>query len=358
MAAHSSRIDWFLFGAITFLAVASLTSLASIEMSFFWRQLLWFVVAFAIFFLISRSDWRWVSSQRWFSFFLYYSCVGLLIFSHFQSETVRGTKSWITIAGIQFEPVEFMKFALILVLANFFSRRHLAAWQGKNIFLSFIYMAVPVGLVAVHPDLGSAFVIFTIWVGFLLMSGIHIPRLLLGFGAGLLCFFLLWTLVLKPYQKNRILAFVSPERDPLGINYNVTQSKIAIGSAGFFGKGFHGGTQTHLNFLPVPESDFIFAAFVEEWGFVGGALLIFSYMVILWRFVEIGMRADDNFSKFVVLGATILFLTHLLVNVGSNMGLVPVTGITLPFLSYGGSSLLTVSVLVGIIHSKKLESSI
>jgi rod shape determining protein RodA len=219
-------------------------------------------------------------------------------------------------------------------------------------------MAVPGGLVAIQPDLGSAFVVFTIWVGFLLMSGIHIPRLLLGLGAGCLGVVLLWTLVLKPYQKDRILAFVSPERDPLGINYNVTQSKIAIGSAGFFGKGFHGGTQTHLKFLPVPESDFIFAAFVEEWGFVGGVLVLFSYVVILWRFAEIGMRADDNFSKFVALGATILFLTHLLVNVGSNMGLVPVTGITLPFLSYGGSSLLTVSVLVGIIHSKKLESSI
>lgn len=358
MKKYPPGIDWFLFGAITFLTVASLTTLASIDMSFFWRQLMWFAIAFVIFFLVSRSDWRWMSSQKWFSFFLYFICIGLLVFSHFQSGTIRGTKSWVTIAGIQFEPVELMKFALILVLANFFSRRHLAAWQGKNILLSFIYMVVPAALVAVQPDLGSASVIFAIWVGFLLMSGIHIPRLLFGLGIGLLGVVLLWTLVLKPYQKDRIFAFISPERDPLGINYNVTQSKIAIGSAGFFGKGFHGGTQTHLKFLPEPETDFIFAAFVEEWGFLGGALVVLSFFIILWRFIEIGMRADDNFSKFIALGAAILFLTHLVVNVGSNMGLVPVTGITLPFLSYGGSSLLTVSVLVGIIHSKKLESSI
>ena len=357
----SSRLrdaDWMLYGSIFFLLSFSLLMLASLDMELFFRQLAWAAGALLLFFLASRADWRWLSVQRWFSYGLYAFSLALLLVSQFQRGTIRGTKSWIVVGGFQFEPVELMKLALILVLAGFFSKRYLAAWQGKNIAFSFLLAGVPGLLVAAHPDLGSAAVIFAIWIGFLLLSGIHLRRFLLGLALAALGAVLLWSFVLKPYQKDRITAFVFPERDPLGINYNVIQSKVAIGSAELFGKGFRGGTQSQLGFLPEAETDFIFAALVEEWGLFGGTLVILAYFLIIWRLTAIGARVGDNYWKFVTLGASIVFLAHSLINIGSNLGLVPVTGITLPFLSYGGSSILTASLLVGIIQSKKLESSL
>lgn len=350
--------DWILYGSIFFLLSFSLIMLASLNMDLFWRQLAWVAVALAVFFFGAKADWRWLSAQKWFSWGLYALSLGFLVISHFQRGTVRGTKSWISIGGFQFEPVELMKLALILVLAGFFSKRYIAAWQGKNILFSFLLAAVPGVLVLAHPDTGSAAVIFSIWVGFLLMSGIHIKRFLFGVVLALCGAVLLWNFALKPYQKDRITAFIFPERDPLGINYNVIQSKVAIGSAGLFGKGFKGGTQTQLNFLPEAETDFIFAALTEEWGLIAGGFTVLAYFLIVWRFTAIGASVHDNYSKFVTLGASLVFLIHILINIGSNLGIVPVTGITLPFLSYGGSSLLTTSLLVGIIQSKKLESSL
>lgn len=358
MIFKNSRIDWLLLGSIFFLGVMSLVTLASLRMDFFWRQLGWWGGATFILFLGLLIDWHWLRSQRWFSRGLYILSGIFIVLTYFQQGTIRGTKSWLVIGGFQFEPVELMKLALILTLAAFFSKRHVAAWQGKNIFLSLLLVGIPCLLVAAHPDLGSAVVIGSIWLGFLLMSGIHIKRFFIGLITAFLGITLLWIFVLKPYQKDRITAFVFPERDPLGINYNVIQSKIAIGSAGLFGKGFKGGTQTQLNFLPEAETDFIFAAFVEEWGFFGGVLILSSYFVVLWRFSVIGSQASDNYAKFIVLGGTIVFSIQLIINVGSNLGLVPVTGITLPFFSYGGSSLLTATLLVSIIHSTKLESSV
>jgi rod shape determining protein RodA len=358
MNIRGQNADWVMLTSVAFIAAMSMLTLASLSMDFFWRQLMWWGAALLVFILGFVIDWKWLSSQRWFSRGVYAVALILLVFSYIQPGTVRGTKAWITIGGFQFEPVELMKLGLILVLAAFFSKRHVAAWQGRNIATSFFLVAVPGLLVAAHPDLGSAVVVFSIWGGFLLMSGIHVKRFLMGLLAALLGAVLVWTFVLKDYQKDRITAFIFPERDPLGINYNVIQSKIAIGSAGFLGKGFKGGTQTHLNFLPEAETDFIFASFVEEWGIVGGALLILAYFLILWRFTAIGARARDNYSKFIALGGIIVFSVHLLINTGSNLGLVPVTGITLPFMSYGGSSLLTTALLVSIIHSTKLESSV
>lgn len=358
MNSRASRADWILLGAVAFLGIMSLITLASLRMEFFWRQLVWWAGAAVVIWLGFVVNWQWLSSQRWFSKGLYGLSVGFLIFSYFQPGTIRGTKSWIVIGGFQFEPVELMKLSLILVLAGFFSKKYLAAWQGKNIGTSLLIAGIPGLLVAAHPDLGSALVVFAIWIGFLLMSGVNAKRFFLGLGLAALGAALLWTFALKPYQKDRITGFIFPERDPLGVNYNVIQSKIAIGSAGFFGKGFKEGTQAQLNFLPESETDFIFASFVEEWGFLGGAAIILAYFLILWRFSAIGAQVRDNFSKFVILGGIIVFLVHMLINIGSNLGLVPVTGITLPFFSYGGSSLLTISLLVSIIHSKKLESSV
>jgi len=282
--------------------------------------------------------------------------VGLLIFTRLQSGTIRGTKSWIAIGGFQFEPSEFAKFALIVFLAGFFSRRGAQVWLGKNIALSLFYALLPTALVIMQPDLGSALVLLAVWMGFLLMNGLHVRRLLLLAGGFLLVAAASWFLLLEPYQKSRITSFVFPDRDPQGASYNVIQSKVAIGSAGWFGKGFGLGTQTHLRFLPEPETDFIFAALVEEWGVLAGGVVLLLFVLILFRITRIGVHARNSDYQLVSLGVVVVLLVHFLVNIGSTLGLTPVTGISLPFVSYGGSHLLTLSLLVAIMQRIKLES--
>lgn len=319
--------------------------------------MIWLALAIVIIVFGSRLDWRWLINQNWFRYGLYCFSVFILIVSNLQSRTIRGTKSWLTIGSFQFEPAELAKIALIIVLAGFFSKRYLEAWQSKNILKSLIFALIPVGLVAIHPDLGSAIVIASIWVGFLFMSGVHYKRLAIGFILAILIFSMLWIFYLKPYQKDRLTGFLFQEKDPLGINYNVIQAKIAIGSAGFFGKGFGAGTQTQLHFLPETQTDFIFSAFVEEWGIFGGLIIILTFLFLLYRIVLVGLTVRSNDAKFLSLGAGLMFLVHFSINLGSNLGLLPVAGIPFPFLSYGGSSLLTDAILISIIEHIKLESS-
>lgn len=348
--------DWWLFAAIGALALASLLLLASSNMPLFWKQFIWYIAAFAVIVFGSLINWRWLGSQRWFRNGFYWLTIALLVISNLQSHTIRGVKSWIVIGGFQFEPVEFAKLALVFVLADFFSRRHIAAWQGRNIALSMCYTLLPAVLIVIHPDFGSTVVVVGIWIGFMLVSGVNVKRFLVGLGCAAIGVALLWSFFLKPYQKDRLTAFVFPARDPFGINYNVIQSKIAVGSSGFFGKGFGGGTQTQLHFLPEAQTDFIFAAFIEEWGLLGGIILLLTFFFILYRLIAIGLRAGDNYSKFVVLGTVLILSIHFFINTGSNIGLMPVTGIPFPFFSYGGSSLLTAATLISIIEHIKIDS--
>lgn len=356
MLARWKNFDWILLGCLLTLALGGSLSLASASTNFFWRQFVWYLIAFVIILIGSQFDWKWLGGQALFRQGFYWISVVFLVLSNLQSQTIRGTKSWLVIGGVQFEPVELAKLALIFVLANFFSRRHISAWRSKNILSSFVYTLIPAGLVVIHPDFGSAIVLLSIWVGFLLISGIHKKRLAIGIVVSILLMIVAWNFLLKPYQKDRFTSFLFPERDPFGTSYNVIQSKIAIGSAGLFGKGFGMGTQSHLNFLPEAHTDFIFAAFIEEWGFVGGSIIVLVFFLFLYRIIRIGLCAIDNYSKFIALGATLMFSVHFFINVGSNLGLLPVTGITLPFFSYGGSSLLTVAIVVSIIERIKTDS--
>lgn len=355
--ARFKYFDWILMGALATLALASLVTLASSGGSFFMRQLVWYSIGFGIIGAAAVIDWRWLGSRWWFRYGLYWTSVALVLFSNFQSGTIRGTKSWIVIGSFQFEPAELVKLALIFILATFFSKRHVAAWEGKNIARSLLLTAIPVGLIVIHPDFGSAFAVFMLWVGMFLVGGIHVRRFTIGIFITALIAIVAWTSFLKPYQRDRITAFVFPDRDPLGINYNVNQSKIAIGSAGFWGKGFGGGTQAQLRFLPEAQTDFLFAAFVEEWGVVGGFVLFGALGTVVWRVIAIGLRARENYSRFLTIGAATFFLIHFFINVGSNLGLLPVAGITFPFFSYGGSSLLTSATVMSTIQRIRLESS-
>ncbi|MFH1161800.1 MAG: FtsW/RodA/SpoVE family cell cycle protein [Candidatus Jorgensenbacteria bacterium] len=349
-------IDWGMMGALAFLAAAGLVTLASVAEEFFPRQLGWYLAALAIILLAVQVDWKRLGDHAWFRYGIYGLSVFLLVVSNLQSSTIRGTKSWIVVGGFQFEPAELAKFALILVLAYFFSRRHVEAWYGKNILVSFVLMAIPTALIMVHPDFGDGVVVVAVWVAFLLMGGVHTKRFLAGLAAAAVAMALMWTFVLKPYQQDRVVSFLFPERDPLGASYNVIQSKVAIGSGGLFGKGFGGGTQARLHFLPAAHNDFLFAAFAEEWGVVGGAALLLTFTFFLYRVGSVGLRAKDNYSRLIALGGGVLFAVQSFINVGSNLGLLPVTGLTFPFFSYGGSSVLTSALLIGIIQHIRVES--
>ncbi len=351
------KIDWVLVLCFGVLASISLVVLAPYDYSLFQKQLLWYLVAFLVMTFGSQLNWYWVLKWPVFKYGFYTLSILLLVISNVQSHLIRGTRSWLALGPIQFEPAEFAKLALIFILAGFFTNRYLAAWRTKYLFTSLGLALVPTFLTAIHPDLGSAIIIMSIWVGFILIGGINKKRFFIGLLLFVLMAVLVWSFFLKGYQKDRIVAFLSPQSDPLGINYNVIQAKIAIGSAGFWGKGFGQGTQTQFHFLPEAQTDFIFAAFSEEWGMFGDLVLLLTFIVIFYRLMNIGLRAESNGFKFLVFGGSVVLLAQIVINIGSNIGLLPVTGITLPFVSYGGSSILTIAVLISIIQHIKFESS-
>ncbi len=345
------RHDWYLNAAIFLLAAASLTILYSIDTMFFWRQLVWWLIAIAVIFLFSWVDWRPLINYRWIIFSIYGFVVFLLIITLLIAPTIRHSRSWIVFGPFQFQPSELAKAVLIFILSYFLARRHIGIGNWRVLLKTFLYFAIPAVLILLQPDLGTASIIFGIWLSFLFVSGIRWRHLLIGFVIFAILLALSWQIFLKDYQKTRISAFFQPKTDPLGINYSVTQSKIAIGSAGLFGKGFKQGTQIQLGFLPEAQGDFVLAAFIEEWGLIGGAAVIATFVFLILRIIRTGLLSENNFSKFICLGTTIMFLMQFIFNVGSNLGLLPVVGVSFPFLSYGGSNLLTNVILIGIIQS-------
>ena len=332
-------------------------SLFSTRPNLFRVQFLWYGLSFLIIFLAAKINWRWLTTQNWFFLSFYWSTIVLLVITLFAGKSIRGAQSWLVIEPIRFQPSELAKISLILLLASFFSRRHLEVSTMKNIAASFFYFILPAVLVIKQPDMGTVIIFLGIWFGFLMVSGLTWQKILIGFLILILIFSLLWLTFFKTYQKERILGFIFPERNPLGINYNVIQSKIAIGSAGLFGKGFQQGTQVQLGFLPETQADFIFSAFTEEWGLIGGLALIAAFLLIIFRITKIGIKSEGNCAKFICLGAVIALASQFFFNVGSSLGLSPVVGTTFPFFSYGGSSLLTSALLIGIIQNIAIESS-
>jgi len=349
--AFLKRFDWYLNGSIFFLLTASLLALFSNDTSVAWRQIITYAVGIFVMILVARFDWRSLSVSRNFIALFYASAVLLLIIVYLVGPTIRGIRGWFVIGPLQFQPAELIKVALIILYAYFFAKRHVSIARIRNTIVTFIYFAIPAVLLMLQPDLGSALILFGIWGGFLLVSGIKWRHLLVAILIFSAIGFLMWQSALKPYQKERVLGFFSQESDPLGVNYSAIQSKIAIGSAGLFGKGFNQGTQVQLGFLPEATNDFIFAAFVEEWGLVGGMLIIAALFFLVYRIVIIGLGSENNFSRFICLGTAMLFIVQFFFNIGSSLGLTPVIGVSYPFLSAGGSNLLINFFLVGVIHS-------
>ncbi|MFA6339183.1 MAG: rod shape-determining protein RodA [Candidatus Paceibacterota bacterium] len=343
-------IDWLMFFSIVPILIAGLSTMNSFTADnvFFNRQLIWIVVSIVVFFLFSFIDFRFLRRTG--------VLVGLFLFSFFVllslfvfGKVTKGAQSWFDFGLLSFQPSDPAKLVLILILAKYFSRRHIEIANVRHIFVSGFYAFTFFMLVFLSPDFGSAIMMLFIWLGMVLVSGISKKHLFIVFLAGSLAFSGLWFGVFKDYQKQRIKTFISPLTDIRGAGYNAYQATITIGSGKILGKGIGYGTQSRLKFLPEYETDFIFAAYAEEWGFVGVLILLFLYSFFIWRVLKNAFLGLSNFEILFGIGLAILFVSHLFINIGMNIGLLPVTGVPLPFMSYGGSHLLTEFAGLGIL---------
>jgi len=351
------RIDWmlvFFVLPITAFGLVTMKSFASLETTsdFFGKQIIWILISFAVFFVFSFIDFRFLKRTDVLVFlFLFFSFLLLLLIV--LGNITHGVKSWFDFGFFSFQPADVMKLILVLVLAKYFSRRHVEIRDIKHIFISGFYALVPLFLVLLQPDFGSAMIVLFIWLGMVLVSGISKSHLALVVLSGALIFVSFWFFVFAPYQKARIYNFINPLADIHRTGYNVFQSTIAVGSGQIIGKGLGFGTQSRLKFLPVAQSDFIFAAYAEEWGFVGSLLILLLYGLVIWRILFNASLGASNFEILFGMGIAIFFMSHILINIGMNLGLMPVTGIPLPFMSYGGSHLLTEFMGLGILMSMR-----
>lgn len=286
---------------------------------------------------------------------LYIFTIILLLAVMFVGRSTLGAQRWIQIGPLAFQPSEFSKAFIIITLASFLKEKEYRLNDLKDYLQPCLVFAIPFFLVLKQPDLGTALVFAAIAFSMFWVCGFKL-KWIAGIGTILLVSLpLLWQ-VLHEYQRNRIRVFMNPELDPFGAGYHVIQSKIAIGSGLLFGKGWQSGTQSQLNFLPENHTDFIFAVAGEEFGFIGVAFILFLFMVLIWRSLNIALHADTLFGKLLAAGITGMFIFHVLVNVGMTGGIMPVTGVPLPFLSYGVSSLSTNIMLVALLLNINLRN--
>lgn len=351
------NFDWPLFSSVLLLVVVGLIVLWSLSPDhLFLRQILWALIGLAALGLFAILDYRIFRNHGGILIILLLLGVALLTLLLLIGPKTRGVTSWFWLGSVAFEPVESIKLLLILILAKYFSRRHIEIYQIRHLLISGMYVVFPVALVILQPDLGSAIILLAIWVAVVIFSGIKLRHLFMTVLVLAAILGVFWIGVLEPYQKSRIVAYFDPYRDPLGAGYNAIQAVIAVGSGKIWGKGIGYGTQSQLNFLPEAETDFIFAALAEEAGLLGGIILFAIFSFFIHRVLKIGMAAKDNFSKLYVLGFSALVSMQFIIHVGINLALLPVTGITLPFVSYGGSSLVTLMAGVGILESIRRHS--
>lgn len=345
-----SIIDWIMILAIVPMLGAGLVTMNSFtgDSALFDKQVVWIGISFIVFFLLSFFDFRFLR-RTGVLVGLFLASICFLVFLLLAVSATKGAQSWLDFGAISFQPSDPIKLVLIAILAKYFSRRHIEIANIRHILVSGFYSLVFFVLVLLQPDFGSALIIFLIWFGMVLVSGISKKHLALVFCIGAISFAGLWFFAFKDYQKQRIVNFIYPLADIRGTGYNAYQSTIAVGSGEVLGKGVGFGTQSRLKFLPEYETDFVFAAFAEEWGFVGVIILFALYGVVIWRILIHSMRGSTNFEMLFGLGLAIFFMSHFAINIGMNIGLLPVTGITLPFMSYGGTHLLTEFAGLGIL---------
>ncbi len=349
------RIDWLMTAAILFLVLLGLIVIYGISLNrpedsffLFKKQLAVAVIGIAAYFAFSTVNYRiWQTFSKLIYWVFFAGLIGVLLFG----STIRGTTGWIQIGGIGLQPVEFAKIAVLIFLAKYFSDYAREFFLWRHIIVSGLSVMLIVGLILLQPDLGSAMVMVATWFLMLIIVRIkrtHLLTLILIFIATAL---IAWFFVLQTYQKDRIYTFINPQADPLGAGYNVSQSIIAVGSGRIWGRGFALGSQSQLHFLPEPETDFIFAVLSEEFGLIGVVILLGGYLIIIYRIIKVSLRTRDNFAAYFSLGLSSMILVQSFINIGMNMGIAPVTGIPLPLISAGGSSMIAILGALGIVNN-------
>ena len=346
----TGSIDWPMFGAALALVLLGLVTMSSFTASdpFFVRQCIWMGLGVGVFFAAAQIDWRFLRRSGVAAALYAVSLLPLLLLA-VVGHAILGAKSWFDLGVFAFQPTDLVKLSLIILLAKYFSRRHIEIANIKHILVSGAYTAVVFLLVAAQPDFGSAIIIGAIWFGMVLVSGLSRKHLFATIALGAIAFAGLWNFGFHEYQKQRVLTFLHPLADIHGAGYNAYQSTVAVGSGQLVGKGIGYGTQSKLRFLPEYQTDFIFAAYAEEWGFVGVVIVFSLYGVLFWRVLRIAGKGASNFETLFGVGVFCYFLAHFVIHVGINLGLLPVTGTTVPFMSYGGSHLLGEFLALGML---------
>ena len=319
------------------------------------RQLIWITIGTIVFIVCASVDMRFLRRTP-IIITGYALCVLLLLLLLVATHAVQGAKSWFDLGAFSLQPADPAKIVFIALMAKYFSRRHMAIGDFRHIIVSGVYAAGLILLILVEPDLGTAAIFSIVWFGMVLISGISKKHLAAILISGAVVAAGLWTFALHDYQRARIVSFINPAHDIHGAGYNAYQATVAVGSGELVGKGIGYGTQSKLRFLPEYETDFIFAAFSEEWGFAGIALVLLLYGLLLYQLLAIARRSATNFDALFTLGVVILFAAHIFIHAGINLGLLPVTGTTIPFMSYGGSHLIAEFAALGIVASLAREA--
>ena len=347
------NFDWGLLAAAVLVIACGLMTVLSathvpgrLMSGLFTRQLIWATMGMIGLLAAISFDYHWLER---YAYFIYAAAVLLLIMTAVLGASGGGARRWIALGPVTIQASEFAKLALVLALA-----RHLHRHVGehplalRSVGVSVLLFAPAALLILKQPDLGTAVALGIMVAGLLLLAGLRLRLVVLLAAVLIPAAPLVWH-HLKPYQQRRVMTFIDPNADPLGAGYHIIQSKIAIGSGMLDGKGFLHGTQNRLNFLPEQHTDFIFSVFAEEWGFLGGATLVALYLLLMLRCLSVAMRARDTFGMLLAFGVTVMIFGQVLVNIGMATGSLPVVGITLPFFSYGGSSLLASMIAIGLL---------
>lgn len=322
------------------------------------RQMIYFIISISLMFIISIVDLRfWYKA----SYIFYFIACFLLIAVHLLGYTAMGATRWINLGIIKIQPSELMKICIVFALARYFHNLGESEIRIKQLFIPIIMLIFPAALIIKQPDLGTGMILLMLGVIMFFVAGVAKWIFVTGFIGFSVALPLIWQF-LYDYQKNRILTFLDPSRDPLGDGYNIIQSKIAIGSGGFWGKGITQGSQSQLQFLPEHQTDFVFTMLNEEWGFVGGAAVLIIFAIIIFYSYLIALNAKSQFAKLMVIGMISMFFLHIFINAAMVMGLLPAVGVPLPLLSYGGTMMLTIYMAFGIIlnvhiHNKQMISN-
>lgn len=351
------HFDFWLLGATTLLmiigvlmiysATACITGEALDWSSPTTRQVLYAVAGTIGMIVLTLIDYRFYASLRWP---IWIFTLGILAIVSVIGQMTHGAQRWIDLRVFLFQPSELSKLLLVLVVAKYMADHEAEMSRWRYLAISFSFVAIPIALVYLQPDLGTAIVIAATWGIMALASGMRLRDVLIIVAVGVVAAPFIWS-NLRPYQQERLVTFLDPQADPLGSGYNVTQARIAIGAGGVWGLGFCSGTQSQLRFLRIRQTDFIFSVIGEELGFIGAAFVIALFGFILFRLIRVAMLARDTYGKLVMVGIVGIILVQSYVNLAMNLGLMPVTGIPLPFVSSGGSSLITLLLAEGIAQS-------